>query len=53
MKRGWHDPADNVAQLGRRLAESGLEGRGIQTFFDYIDCDDGRDPLSIRAWEKV
>jgi gluconokinase len=53
MKRGWHDPADNVAQLGRRLAESGLEGRGIQTFFDYIDCDEGRDPLSIRAWEKV
>ena len=53
MKRGWHDPAKNVAALRRRIAESGLEGKGIETFFDYIDCDEGRDPFAQREWEKV
>jgi hypothetical protein len=53
MKRGWHDPAGNVAQLRKRVKESGLEGRGIETFFDYIDLDEGRDPISTRAWESA
>jgi len=53
MKRGWHDPAENVANLRRRIAESGLGGKGIETYFDYIDLDEGRDPLVGREWEKV
>jgi gluconokinase len=53
MKRGWHDPAENVRALEKRVRESGLEGRGIGTFFDYIDMDEGRDPLASRAWESV
>jgi gluconokinase len=51
MKRGWHDPEANVEALRKRLRESGLEGRGIETFFDYIDADEGRDAVSSRAWE--
>jgi hypothetical protein len=53
MKRGWHDPADNVAQLAKRVKAGGLEGRGIHTFFDYIDCDEGRDPFATKRWETV
>jgi hypothetical protein len=53
MKRGWHDAADNVQRLKMRIAESGLEGKAIETFFDYIDFDEGRDPVSVRAWEKA
>ena len=53
MKRGWHDPAANTETLRRRIREAGLEGRGIETFFDYIDADEGRDSLSARAWESV
>jgi hypothetical protein len=53
MKRGWHDPADNVAQLHKRVREAGLEGRGIETFFDYIDLDEGRDPITARSWEDL
>jgi hypothetical protein len=53
MKRGWHDPAENVAQLRKRIRDAGLEGRGIDTFFDHIDLDEGRDPITARAWESV
>lgn len=53
MKRGWHDDAGSAARLRARVAESGLEGRPIETFFDYIDCDEGRDRLAERPWEKV
>lgn len=53
MKRGWHDHPDNVARLKRRLAESGLQDQPIETFFDYIDADEGRDPLATRPWQKV
>jgi gluconokinase len=49
MKRGWRDAvAETVA---KRIRESGLEGRPILTMFDYIDFDEGRDPVSARAWE--
>jgi gluconokinase len=49
MKRGWRDP---VAELvARRMGESRLEDRPIMTMFDYIDFDEGRDPVSTRAWE--
>ncbi len=42
-KRGWNDEA--TARLQSRLSESGFQDRtDIQTFFDYIDLDEGRDP---------
>ncbi|HWB59426.1 MAG TPA: DUF5069 domain-containing protein [Chthoniobacteraceae bacterium] len=42
-KRGWNDEA--AERLQQRKAESGFPGRDdIQTFFDYIDMDEGRDP---------
>jgi len=49
MKRGWRD--DGSARLRQRIAESGLESKPILTFFDYIDFDEGRDPVATRAWE--
>ena len=48
-----HDPAENVKNLRRRIAESQLEDKGIETYFDYIDFDEGRDPFAEREWEKV
>ena len=40
-KRGWNDEA--TERLESRKAESGLSDRAdIQTFFDYIDADEGR-----------
>lgn len=42
-KRGWNDEASD--RLRQRKAESGFSDRDdIQTFFDYIDLDEGRDP---------
>jgi gluconokinase len=41
-KRGWRDDASK--RLSERLQESGLSHRtDIQTFFDYIDADEGRE----------
>jgi hypothetical protein len=53
MKRGWHDPADVVQRMRQRIKESGLEARQIETYFDYIDFDEGRDPVAARSWESV
>ena len=40
-KRGWNDTASE--RLSQRKAESGFPQRDdIQTFFDYIDADEGR-----------
>lgn len=42
-KRGWNDEASD--RLKMRKAESGFPERDdIQTFFDYIDLDEERDP---------
>lgn len=42
-KRGWRDAGSE--RLAMRKAESGFANReDIQTFFDYIDLDEGRDP---------
>jgi hypothetical protein len=46
-KRGWRDVAN--ARLQQRIAESGLQGKPVETMFDYIDYDEGRDPAMIRA----
>jgi gluconokinase len=53
MKRGWHDPAEIGARLRQRIVESGLQGKTVETFFDFIDFDEGRDPAAARSWQKV
>jgi gluconokinase len=50
MKRGWRDAAHT--RLQQRIAESGLQNKTIETFFDYIDCDEGRDPVAAQFWLK-
>lgn len=50
MKRGWRDEAAGI--LAKRIKESALESAPIMTMFDYLDFDEGRDPVSIRAWEQ-
>ncbi|MHA3774535.1 DUF5069 domain-containing protein [Verrucomicrobiota bacterium sgz303538] len=46
-KRGWNDEATPTLQ--RRLREGNFEDRtDIQTFFDYIDLDEGRDPRETK-----
>ena len=49
-KRGWRDEAN--VRLRQRIAESALESKPIMSMFDYIDFDEGRDPVAARAWEK-
>lgn len=47
-KRGWNDEV--TPTLLRRLKEGNFEDRAdIQTIFDYIDLDEGRDPRDERA----
>ena len=42
-KRGWRD--DGTPTLQKRLKEIRCEDRAdIQTFFDFLDLDEGRDP---------
>ena len=50
MKRGWRDVGAEV--LARRIKESALEATPILTMFDYLDFDEGRDPVATRAWEN-
>jgi gluconokinase len=49
MKLGWRDNA--ASRLQQRLEQSGLAGRPIETVFDLMDFDEGRDPVACRAWE--
>ena len=45
-KRGWNDEMSE--RLAQRKRESGISERDdIQTFFDYIDIDEGRDPSAL------
>ncbi|HTZ22332.1 MAG TPA: DUF5069 domain-containing protein [Opitutaceae bacterium] len=46
-KRGWRDAVS--ARLQQRIHEYGLEGQGVETFFDLIDRDEDRDPAITRA----
>ena len=42
-KRGWNDAGSPT--LARRLQDSSFSDRtDLQTFFEYIDMDEGRDP---------
>ena len=50
MKRGWRD--EGQKNLQRRIEESAhLKMREINTMFDYIDYDEGRDPVAAKSWE--
>ncbi len=51
MKRGWRDAGAEI--LAKRIRESSLESKPVMTMFDYIDFDEGRDPVQGRAWESV
>ncbi|MSU50589.1 MAG: DUF5069 domain-containing protein [Opitutus sp.] len=50
MKRGWRDVGAEI--LAKRIAESALEAKPIMTMFDYLDFDEGRDPVTPRAWTQ-
>ncbi|MDB6094935.1 MAG: hypothetical protein JWM32_2497 [Verrucomicrobia bacterium] len=49
MKRGWRDSGAEI--LAQRIRESALEGKPIMTMFDYLDFDEGRDPVAEKAWQ--
>lgn len=51
VKLGWRD--DRSAMLQVRVGEFGLAGKPIETIFDLLDYDEGRDPARERAWETV
>lgn len=46
QKRGWRD--ESTGRLRERLQEAQITDRAAQTFFDYIDADEGR-PLRFPA----
>lgn len=48
MKRGWRDALRE--RLLARVQESGLGDKPIETMFDYIEFDEGRDPVASQAW---
>lgn len=48
MKRGWRDAASETLQ--KRIKESGLAGKPIETFFDLIEYDEGRDSAATKQW---
>ena len=50
MKVGWRD--DRTPVLQQRIREYGLTGQPIETFFDLLEFDEGRDPVATRAWLK-
>jgi gluconokinase len=49
MKVGWRDERSPLLQ--QRVVEYGLVGKPIETFFDLNEFDEGRDPVTTRAWE--
>jgi len=52
LKLGWRD--ERSAVLQQRIRDGGgYPGRVIETLVDHIECDEGRDPVAERAWEKV
>jgi gluconokinase len=51
MKLGLRD--DRAAIIRQRKIDSGMASLPIETFFDLIEYDEGRDPQRDRPWEKV
>ncbi len=49
MKRGWRDAGAET--LAKRIRESHLESQPVMTMFDYLDFDEGRDPVAAKAWQ--
>lgn len=49
MKIGWRD--ERTAALQQRVVNFGLVGKGIETGFDFLEVDEGRDPLRRRSWD--
>jgi len=50
IKRGWRD--DSRPNLQRRVREGGgFPGKTIETMFDFLDFDEGRDPVAAQSWE--
>jgi gluconokinase len=49
-KLGWRD--DRVGVLRERVAAAGRGGQPIETFFDFLEADEGRDPARERRWEQ-
>ena len=47
-KRGWRDVGATI--LAQRIRESALEAKPVMTMFDYLDFDEGRDPVATQAW---
>ena len=52
-KMGWRDAVRTL--IDRRVAEGGevFAGKIIETFFDFLDVEEGRDPAAERLWEKI
>jgi len=50
-KLGWRDDRSELLQM--RVVEFGLAGKPIETIFDLLEFDEGRDPVRSRAWEKL
>ena len=46
LKRGWRDGASALVQ--QRIQQFGLVGKPIETMFDVLDWDEGRDPVLER-----
>lgn len=51
LKLGWRD--ERSAVLPQRIRDSGLAGKPIETLVDHIEFDEGRDPVTTRAWDAV
>jgi len=49
MKIGWRD--DRTALLQERIKEFGLTDKPIESYFDLLDFDEGRDPVAAQAWK--
>jgi carbohydrate kinase (thermoresistant glucokinase family) len=49
MKIGWRD--ERAASLQQRVVKFGFAGRGVETGFDFLEIDEGRDPVAARPWE--
>lgn len=51
VKLGWRD--DRSAKLRERVVEFGLSAHPVETIFDLIEYDEGRDPVAARAWDNL
>jgi gluconokinase len=50
-KLGWRDERSHL--LPQRIQDCGLTGKPIETIIDHIEYDEGRDPVTERAWEGI